>query len=326
MTQNHQPHVMLITGGAGYIGSQLIRDLATDPRFAGWTLRIYDNLQRHHFCGLMDLPSEGCYQFVEGDILDRLNLERAMQDVSVVVHLAAIVRTPLSFDHPEWTEQVNHWGTASVVEAALHAGVSRLLYTSSASVYGPGGPFQETDVCRPIGPYAIAKRRGEEEVLQGGERGLRFTIVRLGTTFGNAPAMRFDAVASRLAYLVGVRRPMIIHGSGNQIRPLIHVRDASAALRLCLFDPQTEGEIINAVTMNPTSNEIAHILQTLVPDATMRYTDQDILTEISFEVESTKLLKMGFEPQFDLTAGLREMLTRWRGFEAMGMGLPRGIR
>ena len=61
MTEN----IILVTGGAGYIGSQLIRDLAIDPRFAGTTIRIYDNLQRHHFCGLMDLPPEGRFEFIE---------------------------------------------------------------------------------------------------------------------------------------------------------------------------------------------------------------------------------------------------------------------
>jgi len=272
------------------------------------------------------LPATGRYQFIEGDILDRLNLERAMQGVSMVVHLAAIVTTPLSFDHPEWTEQVNHWGTAMVVDAALSMGLPRLLYTSAASVYGQGGPFQETDVCRPIGPYAISKRKAEEEVLKGGERGLRFTIVRLGTTFGNAPAMRFDAVADRMAYMAGVRRPMVIHGSGNQVRPLIHIQDASTVLRMCLDEAKTEGEIINAVVMNPTANQIAQILQSLVPGSSIRYTDQDILTEISFEVDSSKLLGMGFQPRFNLEQGLREILTRWRGFQPLVMELPRGIR
>jgi len=322
MTEN----VILVTGGAGYIGSQVIRDLATDSRFAGTTIRIYDNMRRHHFCGLMDLPPEGRFEFIEGDILDRLNLGRAMENASTVIHLAAIVSTPLSFDHPEWTEQVNHWGAASVVETALNAGVSRFLFTSSASVYGPGGPFKETDTCRPIGPYAISKRRAEEEILQCCERGLNCTILRLGTTFGNAPAMRFDAVAGRLAYLVGVKRPMVIHGSGNQVRPLIHIQDASAAIRLCLTNPQAERAIINAVTINPTANEIAKMLQTLVPDASIRYTDQNILTEISYVVDSTKLMEMGFKPQFDLEAGLKEMLTRWQGFQQMEMKLPRGIR
>lgn len=310
MNQQSKKPIVLVTGGAGYIGSRLVRDLAADPRFEDYTIRIYDNLQRQHLCGLMDLPAEGRYEFVEGDILDRLNLGRAMLGVETVVHLAAVVKTPLSFEHPEWTEQVNHWGTASVVDCALDAGVSRLLYVSSASVYGPGGPFRETDACRPIGPYAISKLKGEEEVIRSS-----FAIARLGTVFGNAPTMRFDGIANRLTYLTGVGRPMVIHGSGEQIRPLIHIHDASAVIRLCLTDPRAEGEIINAVIMNPSINQIARTLQTLATDASIRYTDQDILTELSFEVDSSKLIEMGFQPQFNLEQGLEEMLARWRGFQ-----------
>ncbi len=316
------PAVVLITGGAGYIGSRLIRDMADDPRFAGTVIRIYDNLQRQHLCGLMDLPGDGRYEFIEGDILDRFNLERAMRGVDAVVHMAALVSTPLSFDNPEWTEQINHWGTASVVDCALNAGVRRLIYLSSASVYGPGGPFREDAPCHPIGPYAISKRKGEIEVLEGERRGLVPTVVRLGTAFGNAPAMRFDAVANRLAFLVGVGRPMVIHGSGRQRRPLIHVRDASAVLRFCLADARTEGIILNAASFNPTLNEIAATLQRLAPDATISYTDQDILTEISFAVDATRLHELGFTPRHTLEDGLREVLQRWRGFRPVRIEGP----
>lgn len=306
--------VILVTGGAGYIGSQLIRDIALDPRFAGVTVRIYDSLRHKNYSGLMDLPVEGCYEFVEGDILDRLNLQRAMQDAVAVFHLAAIVTTPLSFDHPEWTEQINHWGTAAVVDCMVRAGVTRMIYCSSASVYGPGGPFKETDPCRPIGPYATAKRKAEDEVRQAEERGLEATIVRLGTTFGSAPAMRFDASANRFAYLAGVRRPMVIYGTGGQVRPLIHIRDASSVFRLCLADPAFIGETVNAATEHPSLNDIAATVQRLAPAATTRYTDQDILTEISFDVDASKLMGMGWTPQVSLEEGLKEVLERWRGF------------
>ena len=71
--KQRKEQVILVTGGAGYIGSRLIRDLASDSRFPSCIIRIYDNLQRHHLCGLMDLPSKHRYEFIEGDILDRMN-------------------------------------------------------------------------------------------------------------------------------------------------------------------------------------------------------------------------------------------------------------
>jgi UDP-glucose 4-epimerase len=305
---------ILVTGGVGYIGSQFIRSLVNDPDFANYTVRVYDNLHRQRYSGLMDLPSEGCYEFIEGDILDRLNLERAMRGVSTVVHLAAIVRSPLSFEHPESMEQVNHWGTATVVECAMRAGVSKLLFSSSASVYGPGGLFKESDPCQPIGPYPDSKLRAEKAIVQSGKRGLSVIIVRLGTVFGNSPAMRFDAFISRSVYLAGVGRPIIVHGSGDQIRPSIHVQDAASVLRFCLKGQAIEDDVINAVTINPTINQIVRVLQGLAPMSTVRYTDQELLTNISFAVDSTRLFNLGFEPEYNLEQGLWEMISRFQSF------------
>ncbi len=313
MSTSSQKNVILVTGGAGYIGSRVVRDLADDDRFSDCTIRIYDSLRRHHVYGLLDLPEEGDFEFVEGDILDRSNLKRAMQDVQSVLHLAAIVRTPLSFDHPDWTKQVNHWGTASVAECALETSVEHVVYASSASVYGPGGPFKEGDDCQPVGPYAEAKLQGEHEVKEARNRGLSVRVARLGTVFGNAPAMRFDAVANRFVYLVSSGRPLVVHGDGNQVRPLIHVKDASAALRLCLSENRPEPRVLNAASANPSINDIADAVKDVVPHAEKRYTDQDVLTEVSFEVDSSRLRETGFRFQHDLEYGLLEMLSRWKG-------------
>ena len=312
--KRRKEQVILVTGGAGYVGSRLIRDLANDSRFPSCIIRIYDNLQRHHLCGLMDLPSKHRYEFIEGDILDRMTLTRAMQGTDAVIHLAAVVKTPLSYDHPEWTKQVNHWGTANVVSCALQAGVPNMIYSSSTSVYGLGGPFREEDTCHPVGPYSISKHQGEVEVLQACDRGLQALVVRLGTVFGNAPGMRFDAVVSRLAYLVGIGKPMVIHGNGEQTRPLIHVVDASAALRTCLATGMGKDRVINAATMNPSVNEVAMALRKLVPKAQIQYTEQDVLAEASFRVDSTKLTKLGFKPAYGLEKGLKDILERWQGF------------
>jgi UDP-glucose 4-epimerase len=313
MSTSSRKNVILVTGGAGYIGSRVVRDLVDDDRFSDCTIRIYDTLRRHHVYGLLDLPENGDFEFIEGDILDRSNLKRAMQDVQAVMHLAAIVRTPLSFDHPEWTKQVNHWGTASVVECALETGVEHLVFASSASVYGPGGPFREDDDCQPVGPYAEAKLQGEHEVKEAADRGLSVRVVRLGTVFGNAPAMRFDAVANRFVYLVSSGRPLVVHGRGNQVRPLIHVKDASAALRLCLSDERPKPLVLNAASTNPSIDDIADSIKTLMPSTEKRYTDQDVLTEVSFEVDSSRIRETGFRFRHDLEYGLLEMLSRWKG-------------
>jgi UDP-glucose 4-epimerase len=306
---------ILITGGAGYIGSQLIRDLAADPRFQGDTIRIYDNLQRGNHHVLMDLPEGMQYQFVEGDILDRQTLAENLEGVWAVVHLAALVSTPISFDNPRWTYQVNHWGTASLVEQAVHAGVRRLVYACSASVYGPGGPFHEDSHCTPVGPYSISKLQGEEAVLQAAEkRHLEAISLRLGNVFGRAPGLRFEAVANRFAYLAGIGKPLIVYGSGEHKCPLLHIRDASSAIRLCLAGTGLPGRVFNAAAMNLSSNELVTAVQRIRPDVAMRYTSQDAPTQISYEISSQRLLDLGWSPQWSIEAGLGEII---RGLSAV---------
>ena len=305
---------ILVTGGCGYLGSQLIRDLVHDTETEAITVRILDNLQSGRLQSLMELPEGGHYQFVEGDILDPSAIRYALQGVDAVVHLAAIVSTPMGFGHdPIWMEQVNRWGTARLVESCLEAGVGRFIYASSAAVYGPGGPFDEASVCRPVGPYAQSKQRGEESVRAAGERGLRATILRFGTLFGYAPAMRFQAVANRLAYLVGVGKPLTVYGDGKQKRPLIHVRDASDAIRFCLRNGElTENRILNVVGENASVLELIEAVRYSMPDVQVRYTEQDVLTHFSFEVDGSALTRLGWKPVFSIEAGMAEILSRFR--------------
>jgi len=306
------PGVVLVTGGCGYIGSQLIRDLAEDRALAGLTVRILDNMQRGGYQALMDLPEHGRYEFLEGDILDPAAVRRALEGVEAVVHLAAVVRTPLSFDHPAWTEQVNHWGTARLVEQCLDAGATRFVFTSSASVYGPGGPFDETSVCRPMGPYAQSKWRAEQAVLAAASRGLRPTVLRLATVFGYAPMMRFDAVANRFAYLAGVGRPLTVYGTGQQTRPLIHVRDASAAIRFCLtHEAETTGEVFNVVGANVSILDLVEAVREVKPDMRVHYTEQDVLSHLSFAMDSRKLERLGWRPGCTIEAGMAEVIARF---------------
>ncbi len=313
MTEVHTP-VILVTGGCGYLGSQLIRDLAQDEYGDAVTIRVLDNMQGGHYRSLMDLPAEGNYELIEGDILDPAAVRQALQGVDAVIHLAAVVSTPMGYSNPIWMEQVNHWGTARLTEACLAAGVKRFIFASSAAVYGPGGPFQEDARCQPVGPYAQSKRRAEMTVEIAGQRGLLTTILRLGTLFGDAPVIRFEAVANRFAYLAGMGRSLTIYGSGKQKRPLVHVRDASSAMRFCLANSQaTAGRILNVVGENASILDLVEAVRYSRPEVAVRYTDQDVLTHFSFEADGSALggSGPGWRPMLTIEAGMAELLAKF---------------
>lgn len=318
-TEANGSDVILVTGGAGYLGSRLITMLATDNRFSdGGTIRILDNLQRDTFGSFCDLPRSGRYQFLEGDVLDPAAVRRALQDVDTVVHLAALVKTPFSFDHPTWTRHVNQWGTSRVVEEAVEAGVDRLLLASSASVYGPGEGFEETDDCQPVGPYSESKLEAERIVRAARDWGLDTTVLRFGTVFGDAPSVRFDAVPNSLAYQAAVGRSVTVHGEGEQERPVVHVDDAARAIVCCLTGSvDFWGQTFNVVGQNISIAEVAETLEEVRPFVRTRHTAQDVMSRFSLTVDGSRLRSEGWRPQVSLGEGLADLLDNYGRFEPL---------
>jgi UDP-glucose 4-epimerase len=226
----------------------------------------------------------------------------------------------MSFERPAWVEQVNHWGTAHLVEACLEMGVARFVYASTTAVYGPGGPFVETDPCLPQGAYAQSKRRAERAVTASAKRGLGITVLRFGILYGLAPITRFDAVANRLVYLAGVERPLTVYGDGQQRRSLVHVRDASQAIAFCLAHPElTAGRALNVIDQNVSVLELVETIRHIKPHIPVRFAEQDIRTHLSFTADNSELTRLGWRPQVAMRDGLAELLEQFNSFEAMAI-------
>jgi UDP-glucose 4-epimerase len=307
---------ILITGGCGCLGSRLLRDIGREARPGGPAVRVLDNLQGGSYQALFDLPTGASVRFLEADLLDPASLRFAMAGVETVVHLAAVVTTPVHFAHDRAMEQVNHWGTANLVSACVESGVRRLVYASSHAVYGAGGPHAEDDPCRPVGTYAMSLRSAELAVLAGAERGLEARILRLGTFYGDAPIPRFDNVVNRFAMLAALGKPLTIFGSGRQRRPVVSVADASAALRFVLRAEDPLPAVVNVAEGNPSVLEVAEAIRRLRPGTQVHYTEQDVLTHLSFEMKSHHLESRGWQPADRLESALGRLMDRFGSVRA----------
>lgn len=264
---------ILITGGAGYIGNELVYRLAaasdTDE------IVIYDNLARANynlFTGLRKLP-KATIRFVRGDILDTRTLHKLLDGVDVLYHLAATVSTPFASENPHAFEQTNNWGTAELVYAVEESSVRRFVYLSSAAVYGLGTKVDDVSTpARANGYYGISKLRGERHVERLLER-LPTYIVRCANVYGYSKNLRVDAVINRLLFDAHFEGRISIHGSGAQRRPFISMRRAVDALyRLAAGD--LPSGTYNLGDRNLAIGDVAATLRELYPRLEMIFVDQ----------------------------------------------------
>jgi|SRR5438552_83547 len=307
--------VILVTGGAGYIGSKLIRELASNPKLKGATVRVLDNMLRERYVTLMDLPVKGHFEFMEGDIRKEDDLKAAFRDVDMVVDLAGITNAPLSFERKELTFEVNVNGGRKVLDHAINSGVEKYVYSSTASVYGPtGGVVDEKYVCKPISPYGESKLKAENACLEASrQNGLNATVLRLGTVFGYSIGMRFDTVVDRFTYLACIGMPLTVWESAQtEKRPYLHLLDSVNALSFVLTEPRMKGEIYNVVGENASMNRITSVIVREVPDALVIITPTPNLNQVSYELDESKIERVGFKPRHSLEEGVREIVDRFR--------------
>lgn len=304
---------ILVTGGLGHIGSRLIRDLS---QVKGVELvRIMDNLSSQRYCSLFGLPTNIKYEFIEGDIRKREDLDLVIKDVDVVFHLAAITDAPQTFTMRKLTREVNFLGTRNTVSSALNSGVKKFIYPSTTSVYGPTDGVAREDCRRrdykPASPYAHFKWLGENEVIRTcKEDGLDAVVLRLGTIFGPSIGMRFHTAVNKFIFQACTDQPITVWDTAlDQKRPYLYLPDAIRAFFFMMEKGRGSGEVFNVVTANLTVREVVDTIKIYVPNLCIAFTKSPLLNQMSYYTDDTKIRKLGFQPEGSLMKGLKKQLT-----------------
>jgi nucleoside-diphosphate-sugar epimerase len=238
-----KPPSALVTGGAGFIGSHLVRRLLLE----GYQVRVLDNFatgNSENLAGVEDV------HVVQGDIRSRTDVGEAMTGIDVVFHLAALPSVARSWKDPVTTLATNAHGTANVVETAVDAGVSCLVYSSSSSVYGDQEAELKTEALepRPISPYAYAKFLGEKIALAHARdrKGMRVVALRYFNVFGarQDPDSPYSAVIPLFIKQALAGATATIHGDGMQSRDFTHVDNVVEA-NVCALRSGVSGIAMN---------------------------------------------------------------------------------
>jgi len=255
---------VLVTGGAGYIGTELVNLLLKNPGVN--KVVVYDNLSRGSYTFFLGdrFTNHAKLSFVKGELLDSRNLKKVLQDIDVVYHLAAKATTPFANTDSHVYEQVNHWGTAELVYAVEESKVRRFIYTSSTGVYGASSDAVDESVTPdPKTPYAISKLRGEDHVRRLSQK-IDTYILRCGNVYGFSKSMRFDAVINRFVFEANVDKRVTVQGDGKQSRSFINIDLIAGALNNLLTAPVASGTY-NVVERSIKVFDIVDELKQIIP-------------------------------------------------------------
>lgn len=299
---------IVVTGGAGYIGTSLVQALASDAQVS--EVIVFDNLSRANYNLFLGQRYDAGtkVRFVDGDLLDSRKLKKTLEGVSVVYHLAAKVSTPFANTDGHMHEQVNHWGTAELVYAVEESAVERLIYTSSTSVYGSSEKrITEKSQPNPKTLYGISKKRGEEHVARLQDK-LTTYIIRLGNVFGYNKSMRFDAVINRFMFDAHFKNRISIDGNGKQWRAFVHIATVKQVLSQLLYTALPSGTY-NLVDRNLQILDVVDVLKEIYPALEFIFINQHLqLSELQVAPESA----LHQHIPFDFNRDLKEELLQFR--------------
>ncbi len=309
---------ILITGGAGYLGSVLATQLLAE----GHAVRVLDCLM-YGRDSLAGLNGNSSFELIAGDLRERDVTSRALQGMDAVVHLAAIVGDPACARNPELARAVNLDAAMQLIELAEHSGIQRFIFASTCSNYGcipeQSAAVNEDFELKPVSLYAETKVALERRLLAKQSHSFIPTVLRFATLYGLSPRMRFDLTVNEFTHSLFLERRLVVYGK-QFWRPYVHVSDAARAISKVLEAPAdaVRERVFNVGDTNENyrKSDLVRIIQKRVGQAEIQYVQQTedprdyrvscarIQDELGFHV--TKRVADGVNEIIEaLTAGVR---------------------
>ena len=303
---------VLVTGGAGYVGSVMTRHLLE----AGFSVRVLDALM-HGDQGLLGLDANRRFELKSGDLRSRPDVQSALIGIDAVVHLAAIVGDPACARQPELARAINLDGSLTLIEAAKRAGVQRFVFASTCSNYGrmaDGMEYvTEESALQPLSFYAETKVAVEQALLGGQRSDIHVpTVLRLATVFGLSPRMRFDLTVNEFTLELMTKRKLAIYGA-QFWRPYIHVQDVARAVRTVLESGPglVRGEAFNVgdTGQNYQKGQIVDLICAQLGDGLMVERVEKAEDPRDYRVSFEKIRRvLGFQITKTVPEGIREII------------------
>jgi len=302
---------VLVTGGAGFIGSHLVDRLVKSD----YHVRVLDNLSTGNLSNIENHIDSGKIDFIEGDIEDAELVKKCTRDISAVVHLAARTSVPFSVENPDATCATNIMGTLNLLVSSAERKVGKFVFISSCAVYGEPKylPLDEKHLTEPISPYAESKLIAEQFCLGFHKRQLLTSVVlRLFNVYGPRQSINdYSGVITRFIDRGKQGLPLVIYGDGSQTRDFVNVHDVSEAILSSLETDNAEGEILHIGSGVPTS--IRALAEAVLESAGLNVEiihEKPRLGDIKHSYANVSKAKklLGYEPKVSLRDGLQDLL------------------
>jgi len=304
---------ILITGGAGYIGSSLVGLLLSKD----YNIFVYDNLSfgGESLLGALAYPN---FKLIKGDIMDYEFIDStfAHNNIDAVIHLAAIVGDPACVKQPKLAIKVNYDSSVNLYNCAIRYKVKRFIFASTCSNYGkmpdPAGYVNEKSPLAPISLYAELKVKTENYILGGSRkaRGFAPTVLRFATAYGVSPRMRFDLTVNEFTKELALGRELVVFGK-QFWRPYCHVHDIGRAVVEVLEakEKRVLGKVFNVgdTGENYQKQLIVDVIKEVIPKAKIKYVERDEDPR-DYRVSFKKIKnELGFTVSKKLLDGIKEV-------------------